>query len=356
MKFCPRLVVKRSKAISAGMLLALTFLGACRHRTDVDDESHQNRSNQAPAPAVSLENGQTVLTLDSHTQNRLGLEIATLTASVSRRQMSAPAAVLSGQDLTTARNSYVAAQAQLQKSRVEEGVANKEYARLKALFDENQNISQKSLQAAEGTVQASEADVNAGQQQLELQQSVLRQEWGRVVTEWVVEGSPDLQGIFDQREVLVQMTMPSNLTFRPPRTISLEIPDGERTEAHFISPFPRIDPRIQGSSYLYLVSARSGLSPGVNLIAWLSIGNQIQGVIVPASAIVWSDGLAWVYQQTAADRFARRALGTDTPVEKGFFVSRELSPGDRIVTQGAQALLSEELLVHTQGGEESDEN
>jgi hypothetical protein len=92
----------------------------------------------------------------------------------------------------------------------------------------------------------------------------------------------------------------------------------------------------------------------VNLLAHLSVGSAMKGLIVPTSAVVWSEGKAWVYQQTAADRFTRRAVPTDIPVERGFFVTGGFSPGDKLVVQGAQALLSEELLLHGQGGGEAD--
>jgi hypothetical protein len=322
---------------------------------DKDDAPRRAQENKGPAQ-ISVENGQTVLTLDSPTQSRLGLEVVTLTSTVTRAQITSPAVVLSTQDLTASRNTYFAAQAQLQKSRIEGGVASKEYARLKSLFEENKNVSEKSLQSAEGTLQANESDVRAGEQQLNLQESIVRQEWGSVVAKWTVEGSPELQLIFDQREVLVQMTLPADAVLGPPKSISLEIPGGARTEASFVSPFPRVDPRIQGKSFLYVAPAHAGLSPGVNLLARLSSGKQMQGVIVPTSAVVWSEGKAWVYQQTAPDRFARRAVLTDTTVEKGFFLTAGLSPGDKVVTQGAQALLSEELLLHGQGGGETDEN
>jgi hypothetical protein len=80
----------------------------------------------------------------------------------------------------------------------------------------------------------------------------------------------------------------------------------------------------------------------------------MKGLIVPTPAVVWSEGKAWVYQQTATDRFARRAVPTDIPVKRGFFVTEGFSPGDKLVVQGAQALLSEELLLHGQGGGEPD--
>jgi multidrug efflux system membrane fusion protein len=344
-----RLATIGSIGIFIVALLTLTFLAACQSRFDTDDADRQAQAKKGPAQ-ISVENGQTVLTLDTPTQNRLGLEAVTLSATFTRAQVTLPAVVLSVQDLATFRNGYVATQAQVQKSNVEADVARKEYTRLRTLFEQNQNISEKSLQAAEGTLQTNEADVRAGEQQLNLQESVVRQEWGSVVAKWAVESSPELQRVFDQREVLVQITMPSDATFGAPKTISLEIPSATRTEASLVSTYPRVDPRIQGRSFLYLAPAHLGLTPGVNLLAYLSVGNPMKGMIVPTSAVIWSEGKAWIYQQTASDRFTRRALATDTPAENGFFAAHGFSAGDRVVTQGAQALLSEEMLVHGQGG------
>jgi hypothetical protein len=348
-----RLTNSRSIGIFTFTLLTLTFLGGCKNPFDKDDENRQAQAKKGPAQ-ISTENGQTVLTLDSPTQNRLGLEVTALAATVTRAQATFPAVVLCVQDLTASRNTYIAAQTQVQKAHVEAEVTHKEYTRLLTLFEENQNISEKALQSAEATLRANEADVRAGEQQLTLQESVVRQEWGSVAAKWAVQGSPELQRILDQTEVLVQMTMPSGISRGVPRTISLEIPSGTRTEANFVSTFPRVDPRIQGTSFLYLAHAQSGLTPGVNLIAHLSVGNPMKGLIVPTPAVVWSEGKAWVYQQTAAERFIRRAVPTDISVEKGFFVAEGFSPGDKLVVQGAQALLSEELLLHGQGGGDTD--
>lgn len=353
MKHKPGLATVRSRGIFIVTLLTLTFLGGCKDRFDKDDENRPAQAKKGPAQ-ISTENGQTVLTLDSPTQNRLGLEVATLAATVGRGQATLPAVVFSVQDLAASRNSYIAAQTQVQKARVAADVARKAYRRLKTLFEEDQNISEKSLQSAQATLEANEADVRSSEQQLTLQESVARQEWGSVVAKWAVEGSLELQRILDQSDVLVQMTMPTGPTYGAPKTISLEIPGGARTQAKLISTFPRVDPRIQGRSFLYLAHAQPGLIPGVNLLAHLSIGSLMKGLIVPTSAVVWSEGKAWVYQQTAADHFTRRAVPTDAPVERGFFVAEGFSPGDKVVIQGAQALLSEEFLLHRQGGGETD--
>ena len=335
-------------------LLMLTFLEAC-NRFDKDDANRQPQMKKGPAE-ISVENGKAVLALDTATQSRLGLEITTLTETVTRAQVTSPAVVLPIQDLATFRKSYIATQTQLQKSRVELDIARKEYTRLKALFEQDRNISEKSLQSAQGALKANEADELAEEQQLNLQKSIVRQEWGGVASKWALEDSPEFQRLLDQRDVLLQVTMQADVTFRVPKTISVEIPGTTRIGASLVSPFPRLDPRIQGRSFLYVAPADRGLTPGMNLFAHLSVGAQMRGLIVPTAAVVWSEGKAWVYQQTASDRFTRRVVPTEVSVERGFYVAQGFSAGDKVVTRGAQALLSEEMLLHGQGGGDTDEN
>jgi len=78
-------------------LLMLTFLEAC-NRFDKDDANRQAQTKKGPAP-ISVENGQTVFTLDTSTQNHLGLEVATLTATALTAQFTVPAVILSVEDL-----------------------------------------------------------------------------------------------------------------------------------------------------------------------------------------------------------------------------------------------------------------
>ncbi len=330
-------------------LLMLMMLGGCQHRAgDKHVERTEAESKKAPAQ-ITIENGQALITLDEATQKRLGFTVATLASTVARVQGTYPAVVLSVQELATFRNTYVASLAQLQRARVQADIAGKEYARLKALFGENQNISEKSLQSAEAALELDGAEVRAGEQQLNLQASSLRQEWGDVVAKWATGGSARFQRILDGEEALVQLTLPSESTFAPPKSISLELPNGRRSQATFISASRRIDPRIQGRSFLYLASGMPGLVPGLNLVARISSGSPLRGVVVPASAVVWSEGKAWVYKQVSSDGFTRNAVTTDVPVEDGYFAGEGLAAGEKIVTVGAQALLSEEMLLHGKG-------
>jgi hypothetical protein len=125
--------------------------------------------------------------------------------------------------------------------------------------------------------------------------------------------------------------------------------DGTLISATLVSPSPHTDPRVQGLSFFYVASAATPrLVPGMNILAYLPVGPQVSGVVIPAPAIVWWQGKAWVYVQQGADRFVRREVPTENQVHDGWFVTREFSAGDRLVVRGAQALLSEEFRARIQ--------
>jgi hypothetical protein len=71
---------------------------------------------------------------------------------------------------------------------------------------------------------------------------------------------------------------------------------------------------------------------------------------------VWSEGKAWAYVQTAPNQFSRRELATDAPVDNGYFASAGFAAGTKVVSRGAQTLLSEESVLEGYGGGETDEN
>lgn len=323
-----------------GATIALRTIA--RPRPDPPDQDDEEEAIKTPSH-VSSQNGQVVIRLSSKTQSLVRISTAPLPLAREQQQMTAPAVVIPVQDLVSLVTTYAAGQATLRKAENDLGVSRREYERLKNLFTNQQNASAKTYQAAEGLFQNDQTDVAAARQSLELQAATLRQNWGETVAKWATEGSANLQRVLNRQEVLVQVTWPSGKLSNAPVTISLERPDQRRAAATFVSSFPRVDPRIQGPTFLYRTPAGGLLAPGMNLIAYLSFGPRLGGVVVPASAVVWWQGEAWVYEQTAAGEFIRRAVPTDQPVAGGFFVAKGISPGEKIVLTGAQELLSEEF-------------
>ena len=330
-------------AVVMAVLMIRTFAHVPKNPSDQDEEEEKKEEAIKTPTQVSVQNGQTIITLDPETQSQIGITVAAVKEITARRQLAAPAVILSAQELVTARNNYVGAQTALEKARANVEVAQQESDRLKALYQDNQNASQKALQSAQGTLRSAQADAQAAQQDLALQAAALRQSWGDMIPKWLVGDPPQLDRVFNQRDFLVQVTVPAGVASTVPETASLELPGSGYTQARLISAFPRVDPRIQGASFLYLAQNHFALAPGLNVSARLPVGGLVRGVLVPQRSVVRWQGNAWVYEELSPGHFVRRETPTDTVLANGVLVSGSLSPGHRIVATGAQALLSEEF-------------
>jgi len=332
-------------------IAALLMWAFLRGREELAREQAGERPITAPS-RMRIEDGETVVTLDRATQTTIGIVAAPPEPLAYQEQMKAYGTVMTLQDLVDVRNSFVSAKVHVEQARIELTVSRKEYERLKALHADNQNISDKTMQAAEAKWRADEANARAAQETLYLVENTARQWWGGVLGAWVSEASPVVDRLLRQQDLLLQLTLsPSTPLSSAPQTARVQAPDGTLVAATLVSPSPYTDPRLQGMSFFYVTStATPRLVPGMNVLAYLPAGPQVSGVVVPAPAIVRWQGKAWVYMQQGSDRFVRREVPTDKPVNDGWFVTTEFSVGDRLVVTGAQALLSEEFRSRIQVG------
>jgi multidrug efflux system membrane fusion protein len=349
-------ILKRVSVALAAILLGAVLVSALSWRHGDPPAQDRDEAQEHGPSRFQVLDGETVITLSAAAQKRTGISVETLREVRNRQQATAPATVLAATELATLRDQYVAGESLVKKAEIAAGVDGKEYQRLKELYAQNQNVSAKVLQAAQGQMQSDQADLAVARQRLELARGGIRQSWGGVVAEWVASGAPALQRILKQQDVLVEVTIPAALTSARPSNVRLEVPAGNAVTANLVSLFPRADPRIQGVSLLYLSPASPGLVPGVNPVARFASGRLRNGVVIPESAVVWWQGSAWAYQQTEPGHFVRRKVETGTPVRGGYFVTNGLTSGDRIVVEGAQMLLSTELAPQREsaGGEDTD--
>src|SRR5262249_13137875 len=157
----------------------------------------------------------------------------------------------------------------------------------------------------------------------------------------LVEESPAIKALIERQSFLLQITLPPGVILSdPPATASIEIGKAARRQVTFVSPATRIDPKIQGLSFFYAASAASGVLPVMNVLACLPSGKSIEGGAVPASAVVWWQGRAWVYRRTGREAFTRLAIATDLPAPDGGYIANDVAKDAEIVTHGAQLLLS----------------
>ncbi len=351
---------RNSKFVGFVLLIAIAIVGLTwaliGHRREGGEEQQAEKPLAAPS-RVTTQNGRVVVTMKPDEQAKNGIRAARLEATSHTQELQATAVVLPMQDLINLRTGYVSASAQLEKAKASLEVSQREYERLNGLYQNERNASAKAVQAAQGAMQSDQASVRAAQDTVFLEQNNVRQQWGDVVARWLLAGSPEFDRIVRQQDFLIQITLPSGAQGKAPPSASLQTAQGKLLNARLVSPFPRLDPRIQSPSFLYLTANQPGLIPGLNLAVLLPSGPVSRGVMVPGNAVVWWEGKAWAYVQISDSEFTRREVPIQMPVSGGWFVpvtnvaNPPFKPGDKLVIDGAQQLLSQEFSSQTQTGE-----
>lgn len=333
-------------------LSALVVWGFVAGRKEAATEAERERPVKAPL-RVSTENGVPVITLDAMTQQRSGIETSMLAPAPYRDQVRAYATVFDLARLTELNNSYANAKAQLQTAQAKLAASRTAFERAQNLYQDQQNVSLAQLQAVQATLRTDQAGVAAAESQVCTLAATAQQEWGPVLGQSLIDGSPMITRLIQRQDYLLQVTLPPGVSLpAPPSTAAIQTGESMRAAITFVSPATHTDPRVQGVSFFYIASAKSGVLPGMNVLAFLPSGSTIEGETVPAPAIVWWQDRAWVYRRTGANTFTRTAIANDLPAPGGGYIVKHLQKNAEIVTSGAQLLLSEEFRAQIQVGED----
>jgi hypothetical protein len=325
--------------------------GYIRSHNELASEVDREQPVKAPL-RVSMESGKPVVSLDAETERRNGIETTSLTPIQHQEQIRAYGTILDLARLTELSNSYANAKAQLQTAQAKIEASGADIERLRKLYEPPAAISLKQLQAAEATFGTDKAAVAAAESQVRTLMATADQEWGPVLGKSLTEGSAMVTRLIERRDVLLQVTLPPGVSMsKPPVTATLLYGKNTRAVITFLSPAPRTEPKIQGASFFYITSADGGVLPGMNVLAFLPSAETVEGVVVPAAAIVWLRGRAWIYRRTDSHTFMRVDISTDQSAPGGGYVVEGLPQNVQIVTRGAQTLLSEEFRAQLQFGE-----
>jgi len=101
---------------------------------------------------------------------------------------------------------------------------------------------------------------------------------------------------------------------------------------------PRVNARLLRASHYYLIAPASAFPVGMT-IDIRGTRASAKGVVVPASAVVWVNGVATVFVEDTPEHYSKHPISATTHVPEGF-IEASLAPGTRVVVEGAQQLLA----------------
>ncbi len=240
------------------------------------------------------------------------------------------------------------------------------YERAKTLNADDKIVSDRAVQEAEARVKGEEARLRALTETVRLIDASLRGGTGATgARALAVERGGEVVEVLAQPGEAVESGQPILRLARFDRlVVRAHLPAGQRADraapsvriivfgredrslrGERIALGPAADPTTRGETFLFRVEP-SGfpLRPGAPVTVYLSsAGRARPGAVIPRAAIVRSEGKAWAYVQVGDQGFTRREVTLDAPTETGWFMSSGFKVGDRVVVDGAQTLLSEEL-------------
>ena len=172
----------------------------------------------------------------------------------------------------------------------------------------------------------------------------------------MVQAGQLLLAISDLSAPLIRVAWSDAAPATAPDRVLVQDLDGRHAEigANKVGPAPEVDPMTQGPAWYYrLTRGWPGLAVGLPLVVRVPMASGATSAVgIPPEAVVQWDGLVWAYVEQEPGAFSRVRVETTRPLERGWAVTRGFRPGDRVVTRGAEQLLSEEFRARVTVGEE----
>ncbi len=330
-------------AFSLSALYAVKLVGGTVGR---QDENRIEALKIAPAEVSSNDGGTSeyALTVRRSSQQLSGISARLLSSVRESRSVKVYGAVLDLRNLTSLVTEYEAAKATARKSIFQLEISRNKYARAKLLFKSTKYVSIEQLQDAKAAYYSDLADSESAFDNLSGLKGRLTEEWGHRISAWVTSGSSFVRKLMSNEMAIVLVTMQEGVNSnKAPRTALVKGTNGNMIQASLISMSPVSNPEIQGVSYFYEAPVSPSLPTGANIVAYLDGGKKMSGVSIPSSAVVWYNGVAWIFLKSGATRFTRKEIALTIPTTDGWFVDHGLNPGDEVVVKGAQILLSQQL-------------
>lgn len=298
--------LKAAASIRAAILLASLCLAGCNASHSAEIEGRDDAADAVPPPPVlavpivkakqaeKIEGVATVLNPDSLLQLDADIRSATVAANFSRGQLE----------------------------------------RFKA-------STALSTQMIESAVRQEGIDASA----LRLVRTRLRQTWGDKAPFLDADARQTLiSDIANGTRAILRLDFTYTANGVPQNVRVMPLRGGQETQVDTMWVAPSGNLAMPGVSYLGLINAGPGLRVGDRARVVADNPDSPSGVIIPSAAIVVYAGKSWCYVKTGLEKYERREVSLEAPVEDGFLVSSGFDAGTRVVIKGASVLLAREAM------------
>lgn len=322
-------------AIAAGVFFGLQAVGI-----GADDDDAEAETLSAPVRTRSVD-GEIHVVLSGDELKASGIALAAPEQTTHQNRAAAFGTVIAPQTILDQRRAYQVAVGEVSLSEIAVRTARIEVQRLRP--GGRDTVLAKQLEAAQAAVATEETNLRLANERLQMQKAELRQQWGAVVGQWLIDGAADLDDILAGRALLLQIALPSGRFVAKPAVAQIDLGAGEVLDARVLSDMPQADAKFPGQAFYAVTRAAPRVRPGMTLPVTVPIGEPMAGFAVPESAVLRWDGKPWVFVALHEGEFARRPIATEMPTPQGWLVSAETLNGTPVVVRGAQLLLSEEI-------------
>ena len=297
------------------------------------DSHEEARTEDEKSEGLVVEQGLVKLTPEL--EERLGIVTNPLAGAEWREGSDAIGAVLDPAPFVALVQDIAAATATLQAAQVE-------LDRASSLVQTGQNVARKS-------VDTSQAQVRSEQLKLAALHTRVRLEWGSLC-----EGLTDtalqklMEELVSRKCALVRVEMSEGLEMPGEISEAEVLALGKQIAAKRISAAPAVNERTRAFAFLLLCDTSAQALPGgASVTARLLFGGTPQkGVDVPRDSVIRQGFQTWAFVEEEHHEYLRVPLSLTRRTASGWFVpsGEKLKPGVRVVTSGAAALLSAELV------------
>ena len=291
-------------------------------------------------------------------QRASGLRIEQLRPGAYRRTQDALAEVLDSGALLRVQAQLDAARAGRSQAQADLRLARLRARQASALFRAGQDVARAELDRARVVRDKAQAALLAADSAVRAARAACSMRLGAALSRQLHAGSRVDESLASGRELVLRLQLapgsrlPADARVRVFGPGSAAPQDAHRggLDLRVLGPAPHAAAGSQGLAYLGLIPARDGLMPGLRVAAVAESGRALRGLWVPASAVLFHGGRAFVFAASkpapGGDRqFTARIVSTAWPLGDGYV--QPGWPALDVVVGGAGLLLTPPPEAHT---------